>query len=225
MLVSWYHLWLLPLNTFWMPLAVFMIGLYHEKRLPSARERGWDKRFGIHPDSYLRNVSMIKCGEYHLAQYIELFEWVSPDQIPLPKNNGEEWFKFSDLGNSYIAFTFVDVRVAYQHLKDVVIPAWGGRLVSEPMQFPLRGELCTSFFVVSPWGQWIELSDWSESTPLLILWSPLQRISMTLKLKPLRLVKSRQSTFILMLVLLSPAWILLLYGSDLDAFERNIATT
>lgn len=33
------------------------------------------------------------------------------------------------------------------------------------MAFPLRGELCTSTFMVTPWGQWIELTQWSISGP------------------------------------------------------------
>lgn len=35
-----------------------------------------------------------------------------------------------------------------------------------PMEFPLRGEVCRSTFLVSPWGQWIELTCWSESARL-----------------------------------------------------------
>ena len=51
------------------------------------------------------------------------------------------------------------------HIKKNVIPKWKGvRFIQDPpMQFPLRGEICTSTFLVSPFGMWIELTSWSES--------------------------------------------------------------
>ena len=132
---------------------------------PTSGERGWDKIFGVHPDSYMPHVAMVKCGSYHLTQYVELFEWVSPDQYQ--PNGQEKWFKFSDVGNSYIAFTVGDIAKVVDHLREVVIPKYGVRFIQDPpMSFPLRGELCTSFFITTPWGQWIEISEWSKSTPI-----------------------------------------------------------
>ncbi|MBN9412756.1 MAG: alanine racemase [Candidatus Paracaedimonas acanthamoebae] len=130
---------------------------------PTAGERGWSTLFGVHPESYLSHVIMLKCGEHHLTQYIELFEWKSPDQLTLQGENG--WHKFSDLGNSYISFTVKDMDQVVKHIKEKVIPKWKGtRFIQDPpMNFPLRGEVCTSTFIVSPWGMWIELTSWSQS--------------------------------------------------------------
>lgn len=130
---------------------------------PSAGERGWDKLFGIHPDAYMPHVIMLKCGEHPLAQYIEIFEWKSPDQC-LPKGeNG--WHKMSDLGNSYVSFTVKDMDKVVAHVREHVFPKYAGtRFIQDPpMQFPLRGEICTSTFLVSPWGMWIELTSWNKS--------------------------------------------------------------
>lgn len=130
---------------------------------PTAGERGWSKIFGVHPDSYMPHVIMLKCGDYPLTQYVELFEWHAPDQYK-PQGEGG-WHKFSDLGNNYISFTVKDIDKVISHIKSEVIPKWKGtRLIQDPpMQFPLRGEICTSTFLVSPWGMWIELTCWSES--------------------------------------------------------------
>lgn len=131
--------------------------------LPTAGERGWSQIFGVHPDSYMPHVIMLKCGDQPLTQYVELFEWKSPDQEKL---NGEDgWHRFSDVGNSYISFTVKDMDAVIDHIKNNVIPRYRGvRLVQDPpMQFPLRGEICTSTFLISPWGMWIELTSWSES--------------------------------------------------------------
>lgn len=128
---------------------------------PTAGERGWAQTFGVHPESYMPHVIMLKCGDQVLTQYIELFEWCSPDQYR-PQGG---WHKFSDLGNSYISFTVKDMDRVVKHIKTQVIPKWPGtRFIQDPpMQFPLRGEICTSTFLVSPWGMWIELSCWSKS--------------------------------------------------------------
>ncbi|HRD68512.1 MAG TPA: alanine racemase [Legionella sp.] len=131
--------------------------------IPNAVERGWDRLFGVHPESYMPHVIMLKCGEQALTQYIELFEWKSPDQ---PLRDGElGWHKFSDMGNSYISFSVKNIERVINHIKEQVIPKWPGvRFIQDPpMQFPLRGEVCTSTFLVSPWGMWIELTSWSES--------------------------------------------------------------
>jgi D-serine deaminase-like pyridoxal phosphate-dependent protein len=111
------------------------------------------------------HVLMLKCGPYHLAQYVELFEFVSPDQFH--PQGPDNWLRFSDRANSYIAFTVANIDAVVDHLTRVVFPKYPGtRMVQQtPMSFPLRGELCTSFFIVSPWGQWIELSYWEKSTP------------------------------------------------------------
>ncbi|WP_032112534.1 alanine racemase [Candidatus Paracaedibacter symbiosus] len=130
---------------------------------PTARERGWSEIFGVHPDAYMPHVIMLKCGDNVLTQYIELFQWSSPDQYK-PQGEGG-WHKFSDLGNSYISFTVKDMDRVVSHIKSTVIPKWQGtRFIQDPpMQFPLRGEVCTSTFLVSPWGMWIELTAWSQS--------------------------------------------------------------
>ncbi|MBA3661444.1 MAG: alanine racemase [Gammaproteobacteria bacterium] len=133
---------------------------------PTAGMRGWSTLFDVHPDAYMPHVIMLKCGAHPLAQYIEIFEWKTPDQ---PSRQGENgWHKFSDIGNSYISFTVQDLDQVITHLKSKVIPKWPGvRLIQDPpMQFPLRGEVCTSTFLVSPWGMWIELTCWSKSKTL-----------------------------------------------------------
>lgn len=129
---------------------------------PTAGERGWSDLFGVHPDSYMPHVIMLKCGDHALTQYIELFQWESPDQY---QPNHQGWHKFSDIGNSYISFTVKDIDQVISHIKNHVIPKWPGtRFIQDPpMQFPLRGEVCTSTFLVSPWGMWIELTCWSQS--------------------------------------------------------------
>lgn len=130
---------------------------------PTAGERGWSTIFGVHPEAYMPHVIMLKCGEQPLTQYVEIFEWKSPDQKPLTGENG--WHKFSDIGNSYISFTVKDLDSVIAHVKKQVLPKWKGtRFIQDPpMQFPLRGEICTSTFLVSPWGMWIELTCWSKS--------------------------------------------------------------
>jgi 3-hydroxy-D-aspartate aldolase len=131
---------------------------------PTAEERGWSTLFGIHPQASLPHVIMLKCGDQSLTQYIELFEWHSPDQSSLSGENG--WHKFSDLGNAYISFMVKDLQLVVDHIKEKVIPKWQGvRFIQDPpMQFPLKGEICTSTFLVSPWGMWIELTNWSKSS-------------------------------------------------------------
>lgn len=131
--------------------------------LPTAGERGWSALFGVHPDAYMPHVIMLKCGDHPLTQYVEIFEWKSPDQHLLSDTNG--WHKFSDIGNSYISFTVKDIEKVITHIKQHVIPKWKGvRFIQDPpMQFPLRGEICTSTFLVSPWGMWIEITSWSKS--------------------------------------------------------------
>ncbi|VVC75837.1 3-hydroxy-D-aspartate aldolase [Aquicella siphonis] len=130
---------------------------------PSAGERGWDAIFGVHPDAYMPHVIMLKCGEHPLTQYIEIFEWKSPDQSLPRGENG--WHKMSDIGNNYISFTVKDMEKVVTHIKERVFPKWKNtRFIQDPpMQFPLRGEICTSTFLVSPWGMWIELTCWSRS--------------------------------------------------------------
>ena len=130
---------------------------------PTAGERGWSEIFGVHPDAYMPHVIMLKCGEQPLTQYVEIFEWKSPDQQKLNGEGG--WHKFSDVGNSYISFTVKDMDAVVKHIKENVIPKYKGvRFIQDPpMSFPLRGEVCTSIFLVSPWGMWIELTSWSES--------------------------------------------------------------
>lgn len=133
---------------------------------PTAGERGWSSIFGVHPESYLPHVIMLKCGKQPLTQYVEIFEWKSPDHQKLNSEHG--WHKFSDIGNSYISFTVKDMDSVVAHIKKHVIPKWKGtRFIQDPpMQFPLRGEVCTSTFLVSPWGMWIELTCWSKSKEL-----------------------------------------------------------
>src|SRR3712207_139519 len=98
---------------------------------------------------------MLKCGDHHLAQYVELFEWVSPDQRVPATQSG--WDKFSDIGHSYLSFTVKDIHAVLDYIKKVNWP--GVRIIQDPpMNFPLRGEICTSTFIVSPWGMWIELT-------------------------------------------------------------------
>lgn len=130
---------------------------------PTAGERGWSKIFSVEEASYMPHVIMLKCGEQPLTQYVELFEWQSTAQQPLEGEGG--WHKFNDVGNSYISFTVKDMDAVVKHIKDNVIPKYDGvRFIQDPpMQFPLRGEVCTSTFLVSPWGMWIELTAWSKS--------------------------------------------------------------
>eukprot|EP01059_Diplonema_ambulator_P009913 TRINITY_DN1989_c0_g1_i1.p1 TRINITY_DN1989_c0_g1~~TRINITY_DN1989_c0_g1_i1.p1 ORF type:complete len:588 (+),score=184.71 TRINITY_DN1989_c0_g1_i1:40-1764(+) len=127
---------------------------------PNSGERGWDKLFGVHSESYMPDVLMLRCGEHHLAQYLELFEWVSPDQNPR-----DSWPKFSDIGHGYMSFTVKDVDKVMAHIKaSKYYGVDNCRFLQDPaMEFPLRGELCKSTFLVSPFGLWIELTEWSES--------------------------------------------------------------
>lgn len=130
---------------------------------PTAGERGWSNIFGVAPEAYMPHVIMLKCGDQPLTQYVELFEWRSPEEGLLQGEGG--WHKFSDVGNSYISFTVKDMDAVVRHIKDKVIPQYNGvRFIQDPpMQFPLRGEVCTSTFLVSPWGMWIEITSWSKS--------------------------------------------------------------
>eukprot|EP00211_Chloroparvula_japonica_P006419 CAMPEP_0119151140 /NCGR_PEP_ID=MMETSP1310-20130426/45919_1 /TAXON_ID=464262 /ORGANISM="Genus nov. species nov., Strain RCC2339" /LENGTH=408 /DNA_ID=CAMNT_0007143391 /DNA_START=199 /DNA_END=1421 /DNA_ORIENTATION=+ len=139
---------------------------------PKFGERGWDKLFGVHRETYMPHVIMLKCGDAPLTQYVELFEFVSPDQSEVPRKGEGGWLRFSDITNSYISFTVKDLDAVMAHIKNEVVPKWDGvRFIQDPpMEFPLRGEVCRSTFIVSPWGQWVELTEWSEgrhSVPVL----------------------------------------------------------
>jgi len=109
---------------------------------------------------------MLKCGDYHLTQYIELFQWSSPDQRTWPAEDNY-WTKFSDIGNGYLSFTVKDIHRVLDHVKSKMDKYPTVKIIQDPpMDFPLRGETCTSTFIISPWGQWIELTQWSISGPL-----------------------------------------------------------
>jgi D-serine deaminase-like pyridoxal phosphate-dependent protein len=126
-----------------------------------ASTKGWDKLFGVHPNAYLKHVIMLKCGELPLTQYIEILEWKDPEQHIPPTG----WPRFQDIGCSYISFTVKDLDAVMKHIKEKVIPKYKGvRFIQDPpMNFPLRGEVCTSTFITTPWGMWIELTCWSKS--------------------------------------------------------------
>jgi 3-hydroxy-D-aspartate aldolase len=110
------------------------------------------------------HVLMLKCGDGILTQYIELFEFVSPNQNEVARKGEKGWLRFSDIANSYISFTVKDLDSVMLHIRTFVFPKYGGRFIQDPpMNFPLRGEVCRSTFLVSPWGMWIELTEWSES--------------------------------------------------------------
>ena len=130
------------------------------KATPTSGEKGWDKLFDVHPDSYMPHVTMVKCGDHHLAQYVEFFEWNAPNQ-----QHPKPWTRFSDIGHGYLAFTVKDIAATMAFLKETTYFKNGEIrfLQDPPMAFPLRHEMCTSTFLVSPWGQWIELSEWSQS--------------------------------------------------------------
>ena len=42
--------------------------------LPTAGERGWSDWLLVHPRSHMPHVIMVKCGDHHLTQYIEIFQ-------------------------------------------------------------------------------------------------------------------------------------------------------
>jgi len=119
--------------------------------------QSWSDLFGVHHDAAMRHVMMLKCGDHHLAQYIELFEWESPDQR-------KDWPKFSDIGHayvlgdeprvcqrtnfvcnqsvfcSYVSFTLKDVAAVIAHIEKLAIP--GVRAIQDPpMQFEMRDEV------------------------------------------------------------------------------------
>eukprot|EP01095_Lingulamoeba_sp_RSL-Kostka_P005277 TRINITY_DN16608_c0_g1_i1.p1 TRINITY_DN16608_c0_g1~~TRINITY_DN16608_c0_g1_i1.p1 ORF type:complete len:625 (+),score=214.58 TRINITY_DN16608_c0_g1_i1:49-1875(+) len=129
---------------------------------PNAEERGWSDVFYIHPESYLAHVVMLKCGDHVLTQYVELFEWASPDQnLPQNERLDGKWQNFVDIGHAYISFTVKDMDAVVDYLKTNYPEI---KFIQDPpMSFPLRGEICTSTFIVTPWGMWIELTMWSES--------------------------------------------------------------
>lgn len=139
---------------------------------PNSGARGWDVKFGLHPESYMPHVLMMKAGDDVLTQYIELFEFNSPDQYKPPSTDSLHpgWPAFSDIGNSYFSFTVKDLAAVMAHCKAKVFtdPRFARcRFVQDPpMSFPLRGEVCNSTYLVSPWGQWIELTCWSRSKAL-----------------------------------------------------------
>eukprot|EP00756_Hemistasia_phaeocysticola_P062773 Hpha_TRINITY_DN6218_c0_g1::TRINITY_DN6218_c0_g1_i2::g.23653::m.23653 len=178
--------------------------------LPTSGEQGWDKKFGVHPDSFMPHVVMLKCGEHHLAQYIELFEWNSPDQY-----KPDPWQKFSDVGHGYFAFTVKNIEKAYAAVK---ASKWwrlpGVRFLQDPpMTFPLRGEECTSGFLVTPWGQWLELSEWSKSGPKAKAIVPLEGDDGEAKK-----CEDAAAGKTLLADVPTPAWVV-----DLDAMDHNIA--
>jgi hypothetical protein len=118
-------------------------------------ERSWADLFAVHHDAYMSHVIMLKAGDHHLAQYIELFEWRSPGQ-------NTQWPRFSDVGHAYISFTVKDVVAVIAHLESLNVA--GVRVIQDPpMQFAMRDEICSSTFVTTPFGFWIELSEWSKS--------------------------------------------------------------
>ena len=64
---------------------------------PTSGERGWDELFFVHSESHMPHVAMLQCGDHHLAQYIELFEWSTPIQRTFEDEKGK-WMPFSDIG-------------------------------------------------------------------------------------------------------------------------------
>jgi hypothetical protein len=106
---------------------------------------------------------MLKCGDFLLTQYLEIFQWSSPDQSMRPGG----WGRFTDVGFAYVSFTVKDVRAVWAYLRELIAAGRypGLRLVSDPMDFPLRGEVCRSAFIVTPFGLWVEVTEWSESGP------------------------------------------------------------
>lgn len=119
--------------------------------------RTWSDLFNVDPAAYMPHVMMLRAGpdEHKLAQYIELFEWSSPNQ-------NKEWPRFSDVGHSYVSFTVMDVKAVMAHIKSFNIA--GLRFIQDPpMEFAMRDEVCTSTFCVTPWGFWIEITEWSKS--------------------------------------------------------------
>ena len=133
---------------------------------PTAGERGWDITFDIPANVYLAHVIMLKCGDLPLTQYIELFEW---QYVHAEKQHcNQPWPKFHQLANNYISFTVKDMDKVIAHIKHRIITKWPQvKLIQDPpMRFPLRGEICTSTFLTTPWGMWIELTHWSASHQL-----------------------------------------------------------
>jgi len=134
---------------------------------PTFGERGWDKVFHCHPDCYLKEVVFIKCGDNELTQYIEFFEFVSPDQKPFDYNAQNKWLKSSDTGNSYVTFTVRDLDAAIDHIKEKSSKKWDVKVVHEkPIKNIIRGEEVLSNYIVTPWGQWIELTCYQKRKDL-----------------------------------------------------------
>ena len=79
-----------------------------------------------------------------------------------------------------------------------------------PMSFPLRHEMCTSTFLISPWGQWIELSEWSISGPEATVIKRSLETSGECSVQPDKLKRKLDSV-------LTPAWFI-----DLPTVEFNI---
>lgn len=78
------------------------------------------------------------------------------------------WGAFSDIGFSYLSFTVKDIHAVWEHIRELIrtVRYPGLRFVQDPpMQFPLRGEICTSAFIVAPWGQWIEVTQVRSCSP------------------------------------------------------------
>jgi D-serine deaminase-like pyridoxal phosphate-dependent protein len=133
---------------------------------PTAGERGWDKLFDVHPDAFMPHVLMLRCGEQPLTQYIELFEWSSPDQAyaRAAGHGPDAWPRFSDVGFAYLSFSVYDMAPVLEHIRTHVYPKYpGSRLCQDPpMAFPLRGDVCTSTFLRSGMGFWVEITSWER---------------------------------------------------------------
>lgn len=118
----------------------------------------------VHPRAVMKKLKFLRCGN---GSNFEIFEYSSPDQIPVQPRN-------SDVGGHHLAFYVDDIDSAVQYLRmhDV-------RILGEPVvrrDGPSAGQ--TWVYFLTPWGMQLELVSFPngkayEKGLTRRLWSPL----------------------------------------------------
>lgn len=90
-------------------------------------------------------IAMLRLGAHH---NVELFEYVAPEQNPLPRN--------SDIGGHHIGFYVDDIDAGYEYVKSIPgVTVQEGPNGVDPAA-PVAGQRW--FYFQSPWGMQLELT-------------------------------------------------------------------
>ncbi|MCW2558783.1 MAG: hypothetical protein JWP55_2747 [Mycobacterium sp.] len=106
---------------------------------------GMRRRLNVDPRACCK-LAMIRLGQHH---NVELFEYVAPQQRPIPPRN-------SDVGGHHLAFYVDDIDAGYDYIRAIpgVTVQEGPNGVSP--EAPVAGQRW--FYFQTPWGMQMELT-------------------------------------------------------------------